>query len=139
MSVSIVPVRPDRIAVAWDTIEPWLEKAMEHGPRLYDPSDVREACEKKEMILWVAIDAERIIGMAITTLEKYPRMTLMVARWAGGERGKGREWLKAMIDELGKWGREWDAALLTGGGRAGWLSGFGFRQDGVLFSKELSH
>jgi hypothetical protein len=111
---------------------------MRYGPKLYDTADVLAACERKEMILWVAIVNERVIGMTVTSLETYPQMTIMVARWAGGPKGQGRQWIRDMIEELKKWGREWGARLMTGGGRKGWLSGFGFKEHGVLFEMDLT-
>jgi hypothetical protein len=138
MTAQIVPVNPDRLDMVWPTVEPWLDAAMKHGPRLYGTADVLAACKEKSMILWVAIISERVIGMTVTSLETYPQMTILVARWAGGPKGQGRQWIKDMIDELKHWGRAWDASLLTGGGRRGWLSGFGFVESGVLFTMDLT-
>ena len=123
---------------AWPIIEPWLEAAMQRGARLYEPDDVREACEHKEMLLWVAIDSDEIIGMTVTSLQKYPRMTIAAIKWGGGRLGRGREWLLPMVATLRQWAEHEGAEILMGGGRKGWLHGFGFRDAGVIFAIDVT-
>lgn len=137
MTAQIVMVRPDRVDLCWPTVEPWLDKAIGGALRLYDTGDVRLGISEERMALWVAIVDEKVIGFAVTSVEKYPRMTLMVVRWCGGEIGRGREWLGAMVAELEKWAREWGCAELTGGGRPGWLRNLGFEEHGVMMRKRL--
>lgn len=136
--VDIVPVHPSKLDVVWPTVEPWLRRAMEHGPGLYEPEDVLEGCRKTEFLLWVAIENERVIGMTVTSLDKYPRRTVANIRWGGGETHEGRKWLHAMVRTLKAWGKHFGADLLGGSGRRGWLRGFGFREAGCLFEDDIT-
>lgn len=137
MAEEIVPVHPDKVSLVWGKVEPWLLKAMEHGDGLYAPEDVLEHIMRQHFILWVAIKDNEVIGMAICSIDTYPRKTLATVRWAGGEPHAGRDWLKPTIEELKRWGKHFGAELLVGAGRKGWLRGFGFRENGVLFEQGI--
>jgi hypothetical protein len=134
---TIVPVHPAKLDLVWPIVAPWLAKAMEHGPNLYSTDDVLDCCRKAEFILWVAILEERPIGMAITSLDTYPQSTIASIRWAGGEDGMGREWLKQIVVVLKAWGKHFGAKYLAGMGRKGWLRGYGFRDGGVVFEMDI--
>lgn len=137
-SCEVVPVHPDKVLMVWDRIVPWLEKAMEHGDRLYAPEDVLKSISEQHFILWVAVKGNDVIGMAITSLDAYPQMTIATIRWAGGDPHVGKFWLHEMIEELKRWGRHFGASKLAGAGRKGWLRGnYGFRESGVLFQQDV--
>lgn len=123
---------------AWPLILPWLEAAMKRGVQLYDPSDVLDACRETRMVLWVAIEDGDLIGMTVTSVEKYPRKTLAIIKWGGGRLGKGREWLLPMVATLRQWAANCGATSLMGMGRRGWLRGFGFEEDSVTFTMDIA-
>jgi hypothetical protein len=110
---------------------------MEHGDGLYAPDDVYAHIMRQDFVLWAAIKDERVIGMAVASIDAYPRRTIATVRWAGGEPQAGRDWLHPMIDELKRWGKHFGATQLAGAGRRGWLRGFGFRENGVLFEQGI--
>lgn len=135
--VEIVPVHPSKVHLVWETVEPWLKRAMEHGPGLYDTGDVVDAIAKAEFILWVAIRGDKVIGMTVTSLDVYPQKKIANIRWGGGEVHAGRDWLTRMVETLKIWGKQYGATTLGGSGRRGWLRGYGFREAGCLFEQDI--
>lgn len=133
----IVPVHPEKVPLVWDTVLPWIERALEHGSGLYTPMDIFEAIQRTEFLLWVAIRDKKVIGMTVTSIDVYPRKKVATIRWGGGETHEGRDWLLPMVDELKRWGKHFGAEVLGGSGRRGWLRGFGFREAGCLFEQDI--
>ena len=137
-ATTIAPVHPSKLDMIWPAVEPWLLRAMEHGPPLFTTADVLEHCRRGDFVLWIAIQDESPIGMAITSLDVFPQATIASVRWAGGEEGKGRDWLNRMLLVLKAWGKHFGAKFLAGMGRKGWLRGYGFRDGGVIFEMDIS-
>lgn len=138
IATEIVPVHPTKVSMVWPTVLPWLEKAMEHGDGLYAADDILEAIMGQVFILFVAVREERVIGMAIASIDPYPRKTVASVRWSGGDAHTGRDWLSEMIAELKRWGKHFGAVELVGAGRKGWLRGpYGFKEAGVLFKQGI--
>lgn len=133
----IVPVHPEKVPMVWDTVEPWLLRAMEYGDGLYAVEDVLQAIQRQDFILWVAVADNDVVGMAICSIDAYPRKTLATVRWAGGRTNADKDWMRPMIATLKGWGRHFGASMLVGAGRKGWLRGFGFREVGVLFEQGI--
>jgi hypothetical protein len=136
-AVEIVPVHPDRLDIAWPIVEPWVANALAYGPKLYVPRDIYEYIAKKEMILWIAIQNSRIIGMSITSVHQFPQAKVADIHWTGGDKHKSDVWLDRMMDTLKKWAKHCGADLLAGGGRRGWIKKYGFRETSVNFEMEL--
>jgi|694.fasta_scaffold37394_6 hypothetical protein len=135
--VEIVPVHPDRLDVAWPIVEPWLANALTYGPKLYETRDIYGYIAKKEMILWIAIQSSRIVGMSITSVHQFPQAMVADIHWTGGDKHKSEVWLDRMMNTLKKWAKHCGADVLAGGGRRGWIKKYGFRETGVNFEMEL--
>ena len=133
----IVPAHPSKIDLIWPIILPWLERSMEHGPKLYTTDDVLDLCKTNMSTLWIAIENDKPIGMTITGIEVYPQMQITSIRWAGGDLGAGRFWLHKMLEVLKGWAKHNGSSLLAGQGRKGWLRGYGFRDGGVTFEVDI--
>lgn len=135
--VEIIPVHPDRLDTAWVIVEPWVANALKYGPKLYTTDDVYDYVQRKEMILWVAIQDSRIIGMCITSVHQFPQARVADIHWTGGDIHKSDVWLDTMMNTLKAWAKFCGADFLSGGGRRGWIKKYGFKEEGVLFSMEL--
>lgn len=139
-AIEIVPIHPERIADAWPIVEPWLEKAMSYGPKLYTTESIRLKCLDKEMILWGGIDVKTVelVGMSITSLQEYPLALVADIHWTGGKPGRGDEYLALMLEVIKQWAIKNGATKMGGGGRRGWIKKFGFREAGVMFEMDLA-
>lgn len=137
-AVEIIPVHPDKIDVAWPIVEPWVANALKYGPKLYLTEDVYGYLEKQEMILWVAIQSSRVIGMAITSVHQYPRALVADIHWTGGDVNRSEAWMNPMMEVIKGWAKHCKADLLAGGGRRGWIKKYGFKETGVMFEMELN-
>jgi hypothetical protein len=133
----VVPCHPDHLPVVWPIISPWLERALKYGPDLYGVDDIRAMVQSTSMVLWLAIDANEIIGFSITSIVKYPRCTVADIHWTGGATHKGKFWMDEMLRVLKAWARHSGCQKLGGGGRRGWIEKYGFKEHGVMFEMEL--
>lgn len=135
--LEIIPAHPDHIRIFWPIIEPWLEQALTYGPRLFDTQDVKHKVADKDMICWLALIENEIVGFSITSIVQYPKARVCDIHWTGGAKHRGREWLVGMLEVIKSWGKQSGCNLVGGGGREGWLEVFGFKKHGVLFVMEI--
>lgn len=137
--INLRGVLAEDVGVWWPAVEGWVEQALSHGPGLYAPEDVLERVLAREMQLWVACDDEEPIGCVTTSVEKFPRRTVLLIGVVAGRRGRSREWIKGMDDLLRAYARHAGCDLQLAEGRLGWdrFVGNGWRMASTFYKREL--
>lgn len=120
MSIEILGVTPNAVAVAWKTALPLLEKPISMSQGCYLPEDVAAACQMGEMQLWLAADGEEVVAAYVTEVTTYPRKRVVRAVFAGGKPHTIQHWLDPMVDGIETWARAIGCVAITAMGRKGW-------------------
>lgn len=123
----------------WPKIEEWVTAALEHGPGLYAPVDVLERLRAREMQLWMACEDDRPLGCVTTSIERFPRKTVLVVGVVAGLRGRSRRWIRGMDALLKEFAAASGCDLQLAEGRPGWdrLVGNGWRTVTTYYTREI--
>ena len=119
-NISLVPV--EYVDQVWDTVEPYLKKALKYVSGKYEPEDVYSLVVDYNYPLWIAFDDEGIKGTVITRFVQYPRKKYLFLEFCGGR--DGFSWKAPMLDVLRSWAKDNGCDGIEGAGRAGWQKVF---------------
>lgn len=129
--VSLVPV--EYVDQVWDTVKPYLKRALKYAAGKYEPEDVYSLVVDYGYPLWVAFDDEGIKGAVITRFVQYPRKKYLFLEFCGGR--DGFSWKAPMLDVLRSWAKDNGCDGIEAAGRAGWQKVF--EKDG--YKPTLQH
>lgn len=82
----IIP--PDDVKIIWDEIAAWVENALGID-KSYTVNDVKTACMRGELTLWVIYEDEIATGFLTTVINDCPQGRTCYAPWLGGENLSG--------------------------------------------------
>lgn len=112
--ISIVP--PDWVDEIWWDVRPMIASAMEPGPALLTPEDVKQMALKGEAQIWVWC-SPAITAMCVTRLIEWPKARVCSIELCAGE---GSHQFIEGINEIIEWARDMDCSVITAEGRHGW-------------------
>jgi hypothetical protein len=130
-------VAPEQVDDAWPVVETWIADALERSGGVYLPEDIKDACERNAMQLWLVTDEGDIRAVVVTAVIDYPRKKVCQILICTGE-GRG-QW-QEMIGLLEQWARDNGCDIFRPVARTGWarvLKPFGYRQTHVILEKDL--
>lgn len=127
---------PD-VAEWWPKVEHWIAAALEHGPRLYDASDVLAELLSRDMQLWLACDDHEPVGVVVTSIVTYPRRSALIIGPIGGHNVRG--WIHGMDALIHDYAAAQGCAVQLSEGRPGWdrLVGNGWAVTATQFVREI--
>lgn len=102
----------------WPEVEPLLLKGIGFWGDYYDIDDLKTACIKGKMQLWVALEEREIHMVMLTMLVIYPKRKLLRYFYIGGKRLKDVMYYNPNVV---KWAREHGASGDELIGRDGWI------------------
>ena len=137
-AIDIVPCHPSKLDGAWLSVQPWLAAAMKEPPTLYSERDVFESCERKDMILWLAMTSSEVVGMAITEVISFPRGVVCEIKWSGGKDARRGEWLPLILKTIEGYARHFSINWLGGYDHNGRLRELGFEDGGAVVRKHIT-
>lgn len=137
MAVIVLGVPAAAVVKVWPHVEAHVDRALRHANGCYLAADLRDACTRTELQLWLAADTEtgEIVAAVLTRIAVYPRRKSLAVPWVGGRRMK--EWLPQMSETLEAFARHVGCDFMEGAARRGWLRVTGARSLGEMFCKEL--
>lgn len=138
--IVITAVPADYLEDTWPHVEGHLERAIDRSDAPFTLSSIKEDLKKKNISLWLAVDAEEMktLGVVTARIIKYPKCKALVAEWIGGNRMS--EWADECVKTLEQYARDNGCARMEGFGRKGWgrfLKKFGFRVWHPTYRKDL--
>lgn len=130
-------VLAEDVGAWWSKVEGWVAEALEHGPGLYAPGDVLHALERQEMQLWLACEGDEPVGCVTTSVERFPRKTVLLIGIVGGV--GARRWIKPMDQLLADFAKAEGCDLQLAEGRPGWARfvGNGWKDMTMTFAREV--
>lgn len=137
--INLRGVLAEDVGVWWPSLAAWVGEALSHGPGLYEPEDVLERILAREMQLWVACDDEEPIGCVTTSVEKFPRRTVLLIGIVAGRRARVRSWINGMDDLLRAYAQHAGCDLQLAEGRLGWdrFVGNGWQTVLTTYAREI--
>lgn len=137
MAVIVQGVPSIAVEKIWPHVDGHVARALRRANGCYLPVDLRDACMRTEMQLWVAVDiaTREILAAVLTRIAVYPRRKSLSIPWVGGRRMT--EWLPQMSQVLEGFARQAGCDFLEGASRRGWLRLTGATSLGEMFVKEL--
>lgn len=139
-AISVLPLAPGQLWQYWETLQPMVQRALDHANGELHTDDVYIRIQERLMQLLVVVAQDRIIGTLVTEVVDYPRKRkLRVVLCAG-------EGLDSWVDEaqrrLDEGARAVGATEIEWSGRRGWMRYFkdrpGFKESYLVMTKEVS-
>lgn len=128
---------PQNIDARWDEITPLIEKWLAETLGEYILTDIYQFLISGEWQCWIVKGKDGIIGLALSTITEFPRISILQII---GVAGIGlKEWVH-LKDELEDFGRMNGCAKISGYGRLGWervLKPHGFVKNYSVITKDL--
>lgn len=122
----------------WDKVEPFVIKALKRWIPAWRPSDLKEDIKSETMQLWIAYnsDEEKVYGVCMTQVMKYPLMKALHVFLVGGIDFK--KWQKMWVEEAEKRAKAEGCNILQATGRRGWLHIPGAFESAIVINKFLT-
>jgi len=122
--ISLVP--PEHVPAAWESVEPFMERAVEMTNGRYAIEDIYDALMHRNHNLWIVFTGNRVLGSMVTAIRQYPRKTYLELSFIGGD--EGMEWKDQMLDILQRWAYDNNCNGIESCARLGWAKIF--KDDG---------
>jgi hypothetical protein len=138
MIFSVVP--REVVDVVWDDAVKVLKPAVDTSGGKLTIDHVYSGIMSGGYVLWVVMDANRIIATLVTRVTQYPMKKVLIVEWIGGSRMD--EWLPLTHDVLKDFARKNGCSRMEGYGRKGWtkpLAEHGWSVDYVAYGMEVDH
>lgn len=132
-ALEVVAPPVDRIARYWPSIEPILARAT-NRTKSYAPIDILHRVFLGQMGMWLVIEGDKIIAVAITEVRQFPRNRVLEVPFIAGHGLK--RWHEALLDALDKQAEALGCSDIHGFDRRGWAR-FGFRVTGVTLQRSV--
>ena len=115
---SIAMVTPDDVSVVWETIEEYIQGAIDHSRGEATLEDYYEHLSTGDMQLWLAVDKKNILACMVTQIAPYPsKRVLSIIAIGVVERER---WIQFLPDVV-HWALNMGCTSLEVWGRKGWL------------------
>lgn len=114
-------VRADpRYPGIWDTVAPYLQRAIEHGAGDWVLGDFYDAAVGERVALWALVrGGETVFGAGVTCITRYPQRAVLEVIAFGADIQTEAEWRK-LLEELKNRAHATGATAIMGTGRDGW-------------------
>lgn len=129
MAATIRKVPIEWLPSAWPHIKPWAAKAMKYHP-FVDADDVLVLAMNGQLTVFVAIVEDRLSGVFMVELLRYPKRLVANIMVVGGRRGSMDGWLDDMLAAVEAWAKALGCDALQGTGREGWARKAEKRREG---------
>lgn len=128
----------ERLDAAWPEVAPFIARGLEEADGELAIDDVRAALDRRDMQLWLWLDAKgEAIGACVTEIKRYPRKAICHVIIGGGVDGRREEWLPG-LQVIERWARLQGCTGIHVDGRKAWvrlLAGYTLKR--VVLSKAL--
>ena len=114
----IAMVAPDDVSVVWETIEEYIQGAIDHSQGEATLEDYYEHLSTGNMQLWLAVDKENILACMVTQIAPYPSKRVLRIIAIGGV--EMERWIQFLPD-VEHWALNMGCTSLEVWGRKGWL------------------
>lgn len=109
----------EMVAGLWHYAEPYIKRALDHTSGELIPSDLKAACEAKDVQLWLIVKDNRVIAAATTEIVQYPqRKHCRIITLAGSS---AENWTRALDATLSQWALEQGCQSLEAYVRKGYV------------------
>lgn len=139
LAINISIVNPESVIRVWPYCEGYIRSAVQHARGELGTEDVKLACARGDMHLWVVYNSKAdFLGAAVTQCVEYPRFNAMRIVLLGGKRFD--EWKAQLNDDLCTAARKVGCARIEAFGRTGFvrsLQGLGYDKLYTAIGKEL--
>lgn len=137
--IQLVGVPYSSIDDVWVSVEPMLQKGIEHGDGELDTRDILRLLLERAMQLWVLWDyaEDRVVMAGVTEIVNYPKMKVCRAVVLGGERLG--EWMN-YIQEIETWAKNKGCERMEAYGRRGLakkMEDIGYSNTYVVMRKKI--
>jgi len=132
-------VDPLLLDIVWEDAVKLLQPAIDTAGGMYTAESVREALDRRLLVLWLATDGTKPIAAITTRIIAYPTARALAMDWIGGSRMK--EWLPIAMPEIKKYAAFQGCTRLEGYGRKAWmrwLSPHGWEQNYIAYKMDLT-
>jgi hypothetical protein len=117
--LSLDGIPASAVPLLWPHALRFIERALDEGGGHFLAEDVLAALRRREMQLWLLRDRERLVGVLVTEIVRWPRRSVCRLVLAGAEEGWREEWLQ-LRGHLERWARAEGCASIEIYGRPGW-------------------
>jgi hypothetical protein len=114
----IAMVSPDDVSVVWETIEEYIQGAIDHSQGEATLEDYYEHLSTGDMQLWLAVDKSNILACMVTQIAPYPSKRVLRIIAIGGI--EMERWIQFLPD-VEHWALNMGCTSLEVWGRKGWL------------------
>ncbi len=114
----IAMVSPDDVSVVWETIEEYIQGAIDHSQGEATLADYYEHLSTGDMQLWLAVDKSNILACMVTQIAPYPSKRVLRIIAIGGV--EMERWIQFLPD-VEHWALNMGCTSLEVWGRKGWL------------------
>jgi hypothetical protein len=129
MTTLIRKVPTEWLPSLWPEIKPWVAKAMKYHP-FVDADDTLVLAMSGQLTVFVAIVDDKLSGVFMVELLRYPKRLVANIMVIGGRRGSMKRWLDDMLEVVATWARALGCDALQGTGREGWARTAERRNEG---------
>lgn len=139
MNTTLIGIPASDLADNWNSISHWIADACTRSNGKYQPVDILHALMRGDMQLWGAIGEEKIEGIAIGEIIKYPRIKVYRMLAATGE--DLANWIDH-IEGIERWAKAQGCQDFESIARPGWarlLKGRGHIHTHSMLNKNLIH
>jgi len=136
--VDITAIKPQEIEQQWDTIKPFISRALEHSLKEYSADDLKHKMIKGEYLLLGFYDGGKILAIVSAELLTYPRKKIVNIVTAAGSNMDS--WLDEWWNAITVLAKEQGADEITVSGRVGWLKAlkkYGFKRQYTVLAVKL--
>lgn len=116
--IVINSVSPSDIGALWETVEPYIETALEASGALTSSTQIQRKLMNGKMQLYVVV-REKIIGAFTTEIEQNDKGKVLRSVTVSGE--SFDDWIADMNDMLKAWANELGIDKIQFIGRIGWI------------------
>ena len=118
MTTLIRKVPTEWLPSLWPEIKPWVAKALKYHP-FVDADDALVLAMSGQLTVFVAIVDDRLCGVFMMELLRYPKRLAANIMIIGGRRGSMKRWLDDMLEVVAAWARALGCDSMQGTGREG--------------------
>lgn len=139
MTYFIRGVNAEQVPMFWKHGEAFIKRALDHANGELTHEDIRTACERRDMQLWMIATKDAVVGALSTEIVQYPQKRMVRVVTVAG---KGfEEWAGEMNKILDEWGRAQGCKGIEAYVRSGFvkkLAHYGYVKKYEMVSKEIN-
>lgn len=136
--MNIVCIPTGEVRSVWSIVKSLLKPAIDLSNGRWTTEYVLASLALGEQTLWVAIEANKIIGAATIQIVHYPERKMLGIHFLGGD--DFDVWYSTMLEALEQYGKANGCAAIECNARHGfwkWFKSDGFEKVSTFYEKEL--